>query len=184
MLLRALPHTLLSLVALSALTACGSFDNTSRSIASIVTPYQIDIVQGNFVSSEQVALLKTGMERDTVRDVLGTPLLQSVFHSDRWDYVFTFKRRGQEPQLRKVTVFFKDDRLERFEADSLPSETEFVASLDSGRRSGKVPELQASEEQLKRFQPEAKPAATEAPAAAAPAAPATTRTYPPLEATP
>ena len=88
------------------------------------------------------------MSRIQVRDILGTPLLTSLFHEQRWDYVFTFKRKGFEPQARKVTVFFKGDLLERFEADTLPTEAEFVASLDSGRSNGAVPVLEASEESL------------------------------------
>jgi outer membrane protein assembly factor BamE len=115
----------------------------------MVTPYKMDIVQGNFVSKEQAAAIKPGLTRAQVRDVLGTPLLTSVFHADRWDYVFTFKRQGVEPQARKVTVFFKGDLLERMEADTLPTESEFVASLDSGRQTGKVPVLELSEESLK-----------------------------------
>ena len=121
------------------------------------------------------------MDRNTVRDILGTPLLQSVFHSDRWDYVFTFRRKGEPEQLRKVVVHFKSDRLERFEADALPTEAEFVASLDSGRKSGKAPPLEASEEALKKFEP----APGSAPAATAAVAPPPTlpATYPPLETT-
>jgi outer membrane protein assembly factor BamE len=169
-----------AVLAITALLgACSSFDGASRSISSIVTPYQIDVVQGNVVSSEQVAALRTGMDRNTVRDILGTPLLQSVFHADRWDYIFTFRRKGQEPQQRKVAVFFKDNVLERFEADPLPSEAEFVASLDSGRKTGKVPNLVATEEELKKFEPAAKPAAAAAPAPK-PAAPLP-ESYPPLE---
>lgn len=164
----------LYLVVCAGLAACSSFDGASLRLASVVTPYQIDVVQGNFVSSEQVGQLKPGMDRRAVRELLGTPLLQSVFHADRWDYVFTFKRKGQEPQLRKVAVFFKDDGLERFEADVLPTEAEFVASLDSGRRSGKVPMLEASEESLKQF-----PAAATAPEPKA--LPPVPSTYPPLE---
>ena len=141
----------LYLVVCAGLMACSSFDGASNRLASVVTPYQIDVVQGNFVSSEQVALLKTGMGRQAVRDLLGTSLLQSLFHADRWDYVFTFKRKGEEPQLRKVTVFFKNDGLDHFEADALPTEADFVASLDSGRKTVKVPVLDASEESLKRF---------------------------------
>lgn len=164
------------------LAACSSFNDASHGIINVMTPYQIDVVQGNVITSEQLALLRTGMDRNAVRDVLGTPLLQSVFHADRWDYVFTFRRKGQEPQQRKVVAFFKADQLERFEADPLPTEQEFVASLDSGRRHGKVPNLEASEDALKKFDPPATPAA------AAPAAPAATAargtppdTYPPLE---
>lgn len=159
----------------AGLAACSSFNDASARLASVVTPYKIDVVQGNFVSSEQVAQLKTGMPRQAVRDLLGTPLLQSLFHAERWDYVFTFKRKGEEPQLRKVTIFFNNDGLERFEADTLPTEAEFVASLDSGRKNAKVPVLEASEESLKQF-PSA-PKTAEAPKVLPPL-PAT---YPPLE---
>ena len=132
----------------ASLVACGSLNGASTRIASIVTPYKIDIVQGNFVSQEQAAAVTPGMSRAQVRDILGTPLLTSVFHTDRWDYVFTFKRQGVAPQERKVTVFFKDDALERIEADALPTEAEFVASLDSGRQAGKVPVLEMPPESL------------------------------------
>lgn len=138
-------------VASVSLVACGSLNNASNSIASVVTPYKMDIVQGNFVSKEQAAAIQPGMSRTQVRNILGTSLLTSVFHADRWDYVFTFKRQGLEPQARKVTVFFNGDLLERIEADELPTEAEFVASLDSGRKSGKVPVLEMSEERLKQL---------------------------------
>ena len=166
------------------LAACSSFNDASHGIINVVTPYQIDVVQGNVITSEQLALLRTGMERNAVRDVLGTPLLQSVFHADRWDYVFTFRRKGQEPQQRKVLVFFQNNQLARFEADPLPTEQEFVASLDSGRKQGKVPVLEASEDSLKKFEPAAAPAA----AGTLPPAPAGPRgtppaSYPPLEST-
>ena len=181
----ATPHTMsdfqrrraslsLLFVASASLAACGSLNGVSNNIAGWVTPYKIDIVQGNFVSKEQAAALTPGMNRAQVRDILGTPLLISVFHADRWDYVFTFKRQGLEPQARKVTVFFKGDALERIEADALPTEAEFVASLDSGRKAGTVPVLEMSEESLKQLPTPAKSAAPKP----LPPLPAS---YPPLE---
>lgn len=140
----------------------------------MVTPYKMDIVQGNFVSKEQVAALSPGMSRAQVRDILGTPLLTSIFHGDRWDYVFTFKRQGLEPQARKVTLFFVADLLERVEADQLPTEAEFVTSLDSGRPAGQVPVLELPEEGLKQL-----PAANKK-VEARPLPPLPTN-YPPLE---
>lgn len=163
--------------AVLALAGCGSFDRVSQGIAGAITPYKVEVVQGNFVSREQVAALRPGMSRTQVRDLLGTPLIADPFHRDRWDYVFTIRRRGVEPQQRRLAVFFKDDALARFEGDEMPTEAEFVATLDSKRRAAKVPELQASEEQLRRFAAENKqppePAPLPAPAAAA--------SYPPLE---
>lgn len=148
-------------------------------MASFISPYKIDVVQGNFVSREQADSLKPGMSRPQVRDILGTPLLVSVFHADRWDYMFTFRRQGLEPQARKVTVFFKGNLLDRFEADNLPTEAEFVSSLDSGRSTAKAPVLQATPEALAKFAAEAKPAQAEAkPTAPLPPLP---ERYPPLE---
>ncbi|HRA63599.1 MAG TPA: outer membrane protein assembly factor BamE, partial [Burkholderiaceae bacterium] len=91
----------LSLLVFASLAACSSFDGASNRLASIVTPYQIDVVQGNVITREQVDMLKPGMPRQSVRDLLGTPLLQSVFHTQRWDYVFSFRHKGEAPQLRK-----------------------------------------------------------------------------------
>jgi outer membrane protein assembly factor BamE len=161
------------------LGACGTANNVSNQLAGIITPYKIDVVQGNFVSKEQAAALQPGMTRVQVRDLLGTPLLTSIFHADRWDYVFTFKRQRQEPQSRRVTVHFKDDLLTRFEAGDLPTEAEFVASLDSGRRIGKVKELEASEDSLAKF---AASRASTAPAnsAGGAGADAATKVLPPL----
>jgi outer membrane protein assembly factor BamE len=170
-------RALCALGAVLALSACSSWGNGPQpSISQLVTPYQIDIQQGNVVTREQAQALQPGMSRAQVRDVLGSPLLTSVFHANRWDYVFTFMRQGQLAQQRKLTVFFKDGVLERFESDTLPTEAEFVASLDVRRQSEQPPVLQATEEQLRAFQ--ARNAQT-APRPAPSVLPGTT--YPPLE---
>ena len=114
---------------MAALTGCGSLDGASSRIANIVKPYRVDVVQGNFVSREQVEALQPGMSRQQVREILGTPLVTSLFHADRWEYVFTLKRPSEDIQTRKLTVFFKGDVMDRAEGDDMPSETEFVASL-------------------------------------------------------
>jgi outer membrane protein assembly factor BamE len=167
-----------TLLLVAGLSACSSVPTVSG-LGNMVSPYRIDIVQGNVVTREQAAALRPGMPREQVRDVLGTPLLASVFHANRWDYVFTFRRQGQEIQKRKLAVFFRDNLLERVEADELPTESEFVSSLDVKTQSGKPLPLEATEEQLRRFR-ESNPVkpvdATPAEPVAAPPA-----SYPPLE---
>ena len=157
---------LLALAACASVGACGTVSDATQRFAESITPYKVEVVQGNFVSKEQVEALKPGMSRQQVRDILGTPLVTSVFHADRWDYVFTIKRQGVEPQARKLTVFFKGDALERFEGDTMPSEAEFVATLDNKRKDAKVPALEASEDQLKQFSASRQPAAAAQPAPA------------------
>jgi outer membrane protein assembly factor BamE len=165
------------LSACAAASACGSIDSVSNRIAGSITPYKVEVVQGNFVSKEQVEAIKPGMSRQQVRDILGTPLLTSIFHADRWDYVFTLKRQGVPPQERKLAVFFKANVLDHVEGDEMPTEAEFVSTLDNKRKGAKTPQLEASEETLKQFSPGPRPAPP--PAAAAETAPPTD--YPPLE---
>lgn len=173
-------RSLLACTLLAGLSAgCGSFDSASRSVTGLVTPYKVEVIQGNFVSKEQAALLQPGMTRAQIGEVLGTPLMASVFHGHRWDYVFTLRREGVPPQMRRFTLFFDGDALVRFEgAEGLPSETEFVSTLASQRKFGKAPILQASEEALQKASPPRKAVPT---ASAGPDSAPTPTSYPPLE---
>ena len=175
----------LILTACAMLTACaGSITQPARSSASVfnpaswLTPYRADVVQGNFISSEQVGQLRAGMSRNDVRSVLGTPLLASVFHADRWDYVFTLRRQGVPPQAFSYSVVFKGDLLETFAGDKMPSETEFIAQMDQRRKLGKVPALEATPAQLEAA---AKKMPASTPAAEASRAQPPVASYPPLE---
>ncbi len=170
-------------LAAAGLAGCGTFsagfNASSANPVNWITPYKVDVIQGNFVSKEQVETLTRGMSRAQVKDVLGTPLIASLFHADRWDYVFTLKRQGVEPQAFKYAVFFKGDQLERFEGDSMPSEAEFIASLVNSRKINKVPVLEATQEQLKRAERPSAAANSSGNTATAAATPPTV--YPPLE---
>jgi outer membrane protein assembly factor BamE len=167
------------------LAGCAQQLQTSDGFFSRITPYRIEIVQGNVVTREQAEAVRPGMTRAQVRDILGSPLVASAFHANRWDYVFTIRRQGAEPQQRRVLALFDGDRLASLDTGgSLPSEREFVASIDTGRSPRKAPALELTEAQLAALPKPARdtPAGNAAPAPAAePAAPL--RTFPPLEAT-
>ncbi|CAA2100945.1 outer membrane protein assembly factor BamE [Variovorax paradoxus] len=176
------PWLLVAAVAATlCLGACSGFSERTRGALSAVTPYKVEVVQGNFVSKEQVAALKPGMSRQQVREILGTSLLTDVFHANRWDYVFTIRRQGVDPQERHLTVFFNGELMDRFEGDEMPSEEDFVATLDTRKKSGKVPPLEATEDELKKFAPakDEKKADSADAQASLPPLPAA---YPPLEA--
>lgn len=176
---------LLGLVtACATLAACSTWRDVAAqkdALVTAVSPYKIDIIQGNVVTREQLNYLRPGMPRAQVRDVLGSALLASVFHADRWDYVFTLQRQGGQPQSRKVTVFFKNNVLDHVEADEVPSETEFVSTLRSNLPKAPAPVLEASAEVLQAARA-ASPASTAAVTTPAPAPAMVDATaYPPLE---
>ena len=163
----------LPLVALNA--GCDSLQR-SDSFLGVITPYRIDIVQGNAVTKEQIALIRPGLTKLQVREVLGSPLIADPFHADRWDHLFTMRRPGTEPQRRAVLVLFEGERVKVVEApNDLPSEREFVASI-SRFKDPRAPRLELSEAERASLPP---PKRREAPAAE-PVGPV--REYPPLEA--
>lgn len=95
----------------------------------VFSPYRPDIQQGNFVSQEMLDQLKPGMTREQVLFVLGTPLLADVFHANRWDYPFYLARGNGELTTSRVTVYFKDDKVERFDGGNLPTEKDYIARI-------------------------------------------------------
>ncbi len=90
-------------------------------LPNALTPYKMDILQGNEITTDQTGKLKLGMSRSQVRFVLGTPLLTDPFHPNRWEYVYTDARDGTL-KIRKVfTVAFENDKLIAFSGDVLPA---------------------------------------------------------------
>lgn len=145
-----------------------------------LTPYRVDIQQGNVVTREQLALIKPGMPREDVRDVLGSPMLTDVFHANRWDFVFVSQRSGstdKSPTRLAVAVHFKNGVVERVVAPDLPTEHQFVAGMvDRRAPAPKVPPLELTPAQRDKL-----PLPVRGEAAASPLPQGPARSYPPLE---
>lgn len=90
------------------------------------SPYRPDIQQGNFISQEMIEQLKVGMTREQARFLLGTPLLTDIFHAERWDFPFYLERGNGELTSSRVTVHFKDNKVERIDGGNLPTEREYI----------------------------------------------------------
>lgn len=127
-----LPFSVCAAAAFLALAGCSTYDSVTDKVIGVVTPYRINIVQGNFVSKEAYEQLNAGMTRDQVRQLLGTPLLTDIFHANRWDYVFYFKRgNASVVQERHLKVYFEGDTLARWEGgENLPTEYQLVQEID------------------------------------------------------
>jgi outer membrane protein assembly factor BamE len=93
-------------------------------LPSVISPYRIDIQQGNVVTQEMVAKLKAGMTRSQVRFVLGSPLVTDMFHGDRWDYIYLMQKQGKPDERRRLTVIFDGDKLVTLEGDIVLSDKE------------------------------------------------------------
>jgi outer membrane protein assembly factor BamE len=104
-----------------ALLLCGCQMPSMPSLPSL-TPYKMDVQQGNVVTQEMVEKLRPGMTPSQVRFILGTPLVVDAFHKDRWDYVYRFSKAGTLQESRRIVIVFKDDKLARIEGDVVPAQ--------------------------------------------------------------
>ena len=120
---------LISAVLLSLLlAACSSYPR-------IVNEYKIDVQQGNVLSQEMVSQLRPGLSKDQVRFILGTPMLQDMFHASRWDYVYSLKKGSTgEVELRKFSTFFDaNNRLVRVAGDVTAATAEDTSKAGESR---------------------------------------------------
>lgn len=74
---------------------------------SLAGCYKQEIRQGNFITDEMIAKVKTGMTQPQVMYVMGRPMVQDPFHTSRWDYVrYVNPNDGRPIQDWHVIVYF------------------------------------------------------------------------------
>jgi outer membrane protein assembly factor BamE len=77
--------------------------------------YRVTVQQGNYLEKRNTEQLTTGMTKVQVRYLLGTPMMPSIFDTDRWDYLYYLKVGRKTPIQRQLTVYFKDDKVSRID---------------------------------------------------------------------
>lgn len=124
------PLCLAASAVLAALAGCASESTVRRYVPQIVTPYRIDIQQGNFVTQDMIDKLAVGQTRDQVRFIMGTPLVADMFHASRWDYVFRASKGWRDPEARRLVIHFDaEGRVVRWESEGAPPPREAVNAV-------------------------------------------------------
>jgi outer membrane protein assembly factor BamE len=102
--------------------------------------YRMNIQQGNFLEARTVNQLQAGMTRSQVRYLLGTPMVPDAFDKERWDYLYYFKKgRLHKPEERHLVVYFKEDKVDKFERNNVPDKA--PQGPDQGPSVSKFPVL-------------------------------------------
>ncbi len=105
----------IKLILLSMLLASCSYISSP-----VLSPYKMDIRQGNYITPEMRDKLKIGMTRQQVRYVMGTPMVNDVFHGNRWDYVYRLEQQGEVVEEQRLTLYFEGDQLVRMDDGGQP----------------------------------------------------------------
>jgi outer membrane protein assembly factor BamE len=80
--------------------------------------YRIDIQQGNDITQDMISQLKSGMTKNQVAYVMGTPLIIDTFHPDRWDYIYSFHPGNGQREQRRITIYFKGESIDYINGDT------------------------------------------------------------------
>jgi outer membrane protein assembly factor BamE len=101
------------------LASCSNF----TSYLPTFTPHKIEIRQGNLITQEMRARIKTGMSEAQVKAVLGAPLIADTYHAGRWDYLYRLDKQGKNEVNQRLTLYFENGVLARIDDASplLPS---------------------------------------------------------------
>lgn len=107
---------LLALTLAAGLAGCGGSKKEKKAyreppISRLPFVYKMTVQQGNIINEEDVDALQLGMTKSQVRYVLGTPALESMFHSDRWDYTYTVRQGHRDMELKRLVLLFQEDQL-------------------------------------------------------------------------
>ena len=77
---------------------------------SALSPYKVPILQGNIIENKDVEQLSRGLTKDQVQYLLGTPMLNSPLHPNRWDYLYSVKIGEQLIGEKKLSLIFDMDQ--------------------------------------------------------------------------
>ncbi len=82
--------------------------------------YRVTIQQGNYLEEDMIEQLKPGLTKQQVRYIMGTPLVEDTFNTDRWDYYYNVKLGDEDLRSNHFIVFFENDALTHWEGDYTP----------------------------------------------------------------
>lgn len=106
-----MPKLLIYIAILILTTGCSN---------KLFTVYKIDVQQGNALSEQDAASITEGMPQGQVLNLLGEPVLNPAFSTDRWDYVFYRKKAYEDAEKLVLSVYFEDGKVSRVDYSPEP----------------------------------------------------------------
>jgi outer membrane protein assembly factor BamE len=83
------------------------------------SPHKIEIRQGNLITQDMRDKIRVGMTQSQVKAALGAPLINDVYHANRWDYLYRLEQQGKVIESQRLTLYFEQGLLVRID-DATP----------------------------------------------------------------
>lgn len=110
----------LTLLASLSVVSCSTILNNLPGV------YSIDVQQGNIVDQTMIDQLRPNMSKRQVLYIMGSPMLNDIFHQKRWDYLYSNQPGGEPRQQKRISLVFEDDKIIGIQGDFRPSSVPVV----------------------------------------------------------
>jgi outer membrane protein assembly factor BamE len=104
----------LSLLTSLTLVSCSTILNNLPFV------YSLEIQQGNIIDQAMIDQLRPNMNKRQVLYIMGSPMLDDVFHKNRWDYLYSAQPSGEDRVQKQVSLFFENDQIVSIQGDFRP----------------------------------------------------------------
>lgn len=112
----------LSLLTSFTLVSCSTILNHLPGV------YTLEIQQGNIIDQAMIDQLRPAMNKRQVVYIMGSPMLDDVFHKNRWDYLYSNQPGGEDRVQKQVSLFFENDQIVSIQGDFRPGATPAIKS--------------------------------------------------------
>jgi outer membrane protein assembly factor BamE len=101
----------------------GPLMSCSTAVEYLPYVYKVDVNQGNVIDQTMIDQLRPNMTKRQVLYVMGSPMLVDYFHQNRWNYVYSTKKSGENVEQKTISIFFENDQIKSIQGDFKPSAT-------------------------------------------------------------
>jgi len=92
--------------------------------------YKTPVQQGNVLEQDDIDKINPGMSKRQIVFILGTPAIADPFNQDRWEYINTYKIDGKIDKVKKLSLFFTDDKLIKTEGNYFPDKKHVTEKIE------------------------------------------------------
>ncbi|MDH2917509.1 MAG: outer membrane protein assembly factor BamE [Gallionella sp.] len=119
---------ILILTVSALLASCSNFSNYLPTF----TPHKIEIRQGNLITQDMRDRIRLGMTQAQVKAVLGAPLINDIYHANRWDYLYRLETQGKVVENQRLTLYFEQGVLARID-DATPLAVNAISTQEKNK---------------------------------------------------